>query len=138
MDGTKIAELVFPSVQAPFDDVVLQLLPGIKLNKEQPKEELPRATTIDLTRRQKIHHWLLSQRRLLAARQMALPDFLQRANGRDARVNGVAETNSLDQTKGESSDDPSILSYIPAIQHGSVPLVTERLQTYLDKRGSNE
>lgn len=137
MDGTKIAELVFPSMQAPFDDVVLQLLPGIKLNKEQPKEELPRASTNDLTRRQKIHRWLLSQRTFLANRQMALPDSLQRSNGRDARINGVAKTNLLDNTKGQLSGDPSILSYIPAIQHGSVPLVTERLQTYLDKRGSN-
>jgi hypothetical protein len=110
MDGTKVAKLVFPSaVDAPLDDVVLHLLPGIKLNKESKKFNQPTSTKSESTRRQRIYQWLLAQRTLLSQRESALPD------------------------------DPSvIISFLPAIQHGSVPLVTERLRTYLDNQNGTE
>ena len=139
LDGTKIADLVFPyDVDAPVDDVVLQLLPGIKLDKDSQKSDVPESSPSEPTRRQKIHRWLLSQRMFLTNRQYALPDFLRGPNGQRATHNVVAQIVQSEETTDTSSNDPSsIMSYLPAIQHGSIPMVTERLQTYLNNNNSN-
>lgn len=140
MDGTKVAKLVFPSaVDAPLDDVVLHLLPGIKLNKESKKLNQPTSNKSESTRRQRIHQWLLAQRTLLSQRESALPEFLRSAVGKDERQNGVAQRSVEQSENSVALDDPSvIMSFLPAIQHGSVPLVTERLRTYLDNQNGTE
>ena len=136
MNGTRVAELVFPSsVDAPIDDVVFHLLPGIKLDKDSQKNERRESTDTNLNRREKIHRWLLMQKKLLTNRQHVLPDFLRNAIGSDehhdeARHSTPKEINDM--------NDPSIImSYLPAIEDGSAPLVSERLQTYINKQDNS-
>jgi hypothetical protein len=123
-DGTKIAELVFPLKAGPLDDVVLQLLPGIKLDKDSHKTGQSETIQDELTRRQKIHQWLRSQKAFLARNHREMQNI---PDDHLSEVNPVV-----------TSNDPSrIMSYIPAMQHGSVPMVRERLQTYLDNHKSS-
>ena len=132
MNGTRVAELVFPSsVDAPMDDVVFHLLPGIKLNKENKENARPETTGSKLNRREKIHRWLLMQKKLLTN-----PEFLRNEIGSDKHH----EEESRSSTPKEMNDtnDPSIImSYLPAIEDGSIPLVTERLQTYINKQDNS-
>ncbi len=142
MNGMKVAELVFPSVDTSSDSVVLQLLPGQKMNKNfKAFSDEPARTPSELTRRQKIQQWLLSKRSFLSSRQNVLPDFL-RASGKDGESKSVMAKVippyiPLQTESHASTDKSAITSFLPAIQHGSVPLVSERLQTYLDKRGKD-
>ena len=132
MNGTRVAELVFPSsIDAPMDDVVFHLLPGIKLNKENKKNARPETTGNKLNRREKIHRWLLMQKKVLTNRQL-----LRNEIGSDKHH----EEESRSSTPKEMNDtnDPSIImSYLPAIEDGSIPLVTERLQTYINKQDNS-
>ena len=135
MDGNKVAQLVFPSdVDAPLDDVVLQLLPGIKVDKEKRNDETDSISS-EPTRRQKIYHWLLTQRKML--KQKKLPDLLRGPIG----IRSGYDSGTLEEQLEDSADlpnDPSlIMSYIPAIQQGSVPMVTERIQSYLEYHNSS-
>lgn len=135
MDGTKVAQLVFPSdPDAPLDDVVLQLLPGIKLDKSSKRNDEAESTPSEPNRRQKIYRWLVAQRNILAKRQK-LPDLLRGQTGVQERHGGGTQVEQSEDSLDIMSNDPSIImSYIPAIQHGSVPMVTERLQSYLKNR----
>eukprot|EP00804_Cyclotella_cryptica_P013986 CCRYP_002497-RA/>CCRYP_002497-RA protein AED:0.02 eAED:0.02 QI:479/1/1/1/1/1/2/37/915 len=134
MDGRKVAELVFPSVYATPESNVQQLLPGEKLNKNSLVSINPPAST----RKESIQRWLLSKRAFLGNQHHRL------VNGGVSNENheGLSEIAKITPPPTPIrmlSNDPSIImSYLPAVQLGSVPLVSERLQTYLDTHNQCE
>lgn len=137
MDGRKVAELVFPSLHATPDSNVQQLLPGEKLNKNSQII----SDTPTFTRKESIQRWLSSKREFVESQHKRL---LNRgaSNQRTEVPSEMAKVSPPPtplRTKGSLTNDASIImSYLPAVQLGSVPLVSERLRTYLDSHHQSD
>ena len=139
LDGMKVAELVFPEADAPHESVLEKqfLLAGEKLGKSlrAAKEHDPVSASTQLTEsaanadlssvpRRKRFSRLLSVRRAFR--------FSRRANNH-AKIE--ASTPSMPVSTDSSlpaKDANALLSFLPGVQLGSIPLVAERLQSYLE------
>lgn len=140
LDGMKVAELVFPEADAPHQSIMEKqlTLAGEKLGESlraAREQELLSASNrygeatdsadLSSTRggRARLH-------RLLSIRKV----FKRRRDEQDH----VEASKSLTPTVNEKDSSPSaqdadtILSFLPGVQLGSIPLVAERLQTYLE------
>jgi hypothetical protein len=137
MDGRKVAELVFPSVNATIDSNVQQLLPGEKLNKNSQIN----SDTPTFTRKESIQRWLSSKRAFVESQHKRLVNrgVSNEKHEVQSEIAKISPPPTPIRTKGPLSNDASILmSYLPAVQLGSVPLVSERLRTYIDSHHQSD
>jgi uncharacterized protein YPO0396 len=107
----KVAELVFPDADAPPQETSVQLLPGEKLAKNVEKHDVEETAANDTRLRQRI-----SKR-------------LKRFRKKDHSI-------SIEEVSALSETDAVFFSLLPGLQLGSLPLVMERLQTYLESNTS--
>lgn len=138
LDGKKVAELVFPKANAQDVSVLGKQFPlaGEKLGKANgaaPEQATSSsihtqetATNADLSsspRRSSRFHRLLAIRRNFRFK-------------RRAKVQPTVETPSLSMLDHDTSpsvrDADALWSFLPGVQLGSLPMVAERLQTYLE------
>jgi len=110
-NGMKVAELVFPDADAPPQETGVQLLPGEKLAKNVEKHDVEEKAANDTRLRQRI-----SKR-------------LKRFRKKDHSI-------SIEEVSALSETDAVFFSLLPGLQLGSLPLVMERLQTYLESNTS--
>ena len=145
LDGMDVAELVFPDVATGWADGQLELQ-GEKVRREERLDggvgsdaaasgtDPEGGEVVEATgNRSKIQR-LLSVRRALGAalrRRRALEDDMEE-KGESRHV--VEEPDVGHSASGRNYAD-RILSHLPAVQLGSVPLVAERLQSYLEGSG---
>jgi len=139
LGGMRVAELVFPEADAPHESVLLKQfpLPGEKLGKAliaateldiisasaQNRESADTASTSAPSRGARF-------RRLLSVRRV----FRSRRNVSDSAEPEVA-TPPLPDTSVSSSPAQyadTLMSFLPGVQLGNLPMVAERLQTYLE------
>ena len=132
LDGMKVAELVFPAVDAPIDESVLEqqfALAGVKLGKHNEMITLGAQVKDDKPRRRARFRTLLSIRSAFRFNKIA---------NESADVEGStlsAVTLSAAPTTDSSlpvQDADTVFSFLPGVQQGSAPLVAERLQSYLE------
>ena len=132
MDGRKVAELVFPSVDATPESNVQQLLRGEKLNKNSLISIDPPASS----RKESIQRWLSTKRAFLESQHNRLVNRGASNEKHEGQIEiaKISPPATPIRTKRSSSNNDAsiIMSYLPAVKLGSVPLVSERLQTYLD------
>ena len=111
-NGMKVAELVFPDADAHTQDSGVQVLPGEKLalnvvNHNHNVEETAKDT--------RLRH-RISKR-------------LNRFRKKDHSI-------SLEEVSALSETDTTFSSLLPGLQAGSMPMVMERIQTYLENNTS--
>ncbi len=111
-NGMLVAELVFPDGEAPTQDAGVQVLPGEKLVKNVVNhgvEEKVKEPNIGLRNR--------------------ISNRLRRFRNRDHGIS-IEEVSAIGET------DNTLASYLPGLQTGSLPMVWERVQTYLESNTS--
>ncbi|KAL7541463.1 hypothetical protein ACHAXR_010941 [Thalassiosira sp. AJA248-18] len=139
LDGMKVAELVFPEADAPHESVLEKQfqLAGEMLGKSlraATEEEIISASSraeeamssADLSSTPRRSARL---RRLLSIRRGF--KFNKRSNEQaDEAPTLSMPTNNDSRTHAQNTD--ALMSFLPGVQLGSLPLVAERLQTYLE------
>jgi hypothetical protein len=138
--GMKVAELVFPDVHAPQESVLEKQFPlaGEKLGKRgqsiisistRVKENVVSADLSSAPHRNPMFRRLLSVKRVFG--------FRKRPNDH-ANVKALLSVPMKDGSNVPVQDADILLSFLPGVQLGSLPLVAERLQTYLESNSSLE
>ena len=147
LDGMDVAELVFPDVTTDWADGQLELQ-GEKVRREERRDGVDAAAAGGSTDseggevkssgyRSKIQRLLSVRRKLGAAlrRRRAVEDDRE---GKGESIQVGKELDDEHSTSGSGHNYAErILSHLPAIQLGSVPLVAERLQSYLEGSGES-
>jgi hypothetical protein len=133
--GMKVAELVFPDVDAPQAFVLEKQFPlaGEKLGESgqsttptsaDQKESLDNADFSSPPHRNRIIRRLLSVKRVFGFRKIPK----NHANVEASNISSPKKKDSI----SPADDADILLSYLPGVQLGSLPLVAERLRTYLE------
>lgn len=135
--GMKVAELVFPDVHAPQESVLEKQFPlaGVKLGERGQslflctcvKENVVSADLSSAPHRNPMFRRLLSVKRVFG--------FRKRPNDH-ANVKALLSVPKKDGSNVPVQDADILLSFLPGVQLGSLPLVAERLQTYLESNSS--
>eukprot|EP00584_Thalassiosira_punctigera_P007455 CAMPEP_0172541112 /NCGR_PEP_ID=MMETSP1067-20121228/11977_1 /TAXON_ID=265564 ORGANISM="Thalassiosira punctigera, Strain Tpunct2005C2" /NCGR_SAMPLE_ID=MMETSP1067 /ASSEMBLY_ACC=CAM_ASM_000444 /LENGTH=962 /DNA_ID=CAMNT_0013327089 /DNA_START=189 /DNA_END=3077 /DNA_ORIENTATION=+ len=133
LDGTRVAELVFPDVDAPHESVLeKQLLAGEKLGGRAgvaaaEEEEVVRSEgAADAGSSPASHARDTGLRRLLPT---------GRASRSAEPSNDPAPAEALTPpatTEPPAQHEDTMFSFLPGVQLGTLPMVAERLQTYLE------
>ena len=143
--GMKVAELVFPDVDAPQESVLEKQFPlaGEKLGKRlravtgqsiiptstRVKENAVGADLSSAPHRNPMFRRLLSVKRVFG--------FRKRPNDH-SNVEALFSMPTKDDSNCPVNDADILLSFLPGVQLGSLPLVAARLQTYLESNSSLE
>ncbi len=136
--GMKVAELVFPDVDAPQESVLEKQFPlvGEKIlgrlraatgriiipTSTRVKENVVSADLSSAPHRNPMFRRLLSVKRVFG--------FRKRPN--DMQMSKHCFQCQKDDSNYPVQDADILLSFLPGVQLGSLPLVAERLQTYLE------
>ena len=141
LDGMKIAELVFPEVDAPHESVLEKQIPlaGEKLGnslKASKQETISTSTpvqdsaaSVDLSsapRRYKRFRKMLSSRRAF-----------RRSRRADDHAKFDVATSSMpihNDFSPPAQDADAVLPFLPGVQLGSIPMVAERFQAYFERQ----
>ena len=114
-NGMKVAELVFPDADSPTQDSgvnEVQVLPGEKLEKNITNE-----TKATAAKDARIRH---------------------RISKRLQRFRKKHHSNPPEEASAQSGTVTNFSSLLPGLQAGSLPMVMERIQTYLESNSSFE
>ncbi|KAL3806226.1 hypothetical protein ACHAXA_008668 [Cyclostephanos tholiformis] len=133
--GMMVAQLVFPDVDAPQESVLEKQfsLTGEKLGK--PGQSITPTCTnvkrsVDSADLSSVRHRNPMFRRLLSVKRVF--GFRKLPNGH-ANVEASKPSGPIRNDSSPPVDDADVLfSFLPGVRLGSLPLVAERLQTYLE------
>jgi hypothetical protein len=112
-NGMLVAEMVFPDADTPPQETSVQLLPGEKLVKKVVNHTVEETAAKGTRLRHRISN------------------RLKRFRNKDHII-------SVEEVSAHSETDTVFSSLLPGLQLGSLPLVMERLQTYLESNTSVE
>ena len=142
--GMKVAELVFPDVDAPQESVLEKQFPLVgekilgRLRAATGRSIIPTSTRVkenvvsaDLS---SAPHRNPMFRRLLSVKRV----FGFRKRPHDMQMSKHCFQCQKDDSNCPVQDADILLSFLPGVQLGSLPLVAERLQTYLESNSSLE
>eukprot|EP00986_Skeletonema_menzelii_P008202 scaffold3387_cov148-Skeletonema_menzelii.AAC.2 len=109
-NGMKVAELVFPDADTPSQDSSVHVLPGEKLAKNVVSHNVEEAV-----KRTRLRH--------------RISERLKRFRKKDHSI-------SIEEVSALSETDTTFSLLLPGLQTGSLPMVMERIQTYLESNTS--
>ena len=140
LGGMKVAELVFPEADAPHESVMQMPLAGEKLGR-----------SLSAATEQEIISATYGSGEAAASADLSSPPR------RKTRLRRLLSTRSAFRSNKSSSDQPpveevplskdavplakesdSLFSFLPGVQLGTLPMVAERLQTYLENHSYME
>ncbi|EJK58137.1 hypothetical protein THAOC_21759 [Thalassiosira oceanica] len=147
LDGMDVAELVFPDVATDWTDGQLELQ-GEKVRREERRDDGVDAaegggSADSEGGEDKSSGYRSKMKRLLSVRRALGATLRRRRALEDEEEAKDASWQAGEEPDEEHSGAPGsghnyaerILSHLPAVQLGSVPLVAERLQSYLEGSG---
>lgn len=135
LDGMQVAELVFPKADAPHESFMetQYILAGEKLGKILRAATEPEISASTNVKETATNADLSSAPRRNARfrRLSSIRNAFRSTKHADDYAKVEASTSSM-PTSPPSQDADALFSFLPGVQLGSLPMVAERLQTYLE------